>query len=126
MPHLLHKDHLLPFNRVLTERAKALRKKMTPQERKLWYDFLARKQPRFTRQKPIDHYIVDFFCSKAQLVIEVDGSQHFTEEGIQYDIIRSEILESYHLRVLRFSNQEVSQNFDGVCEQVNTFLSWRK
>lgn len=126
MPHLLHKDHLLPFNRVLTERTKALRKKMTPQERKLWYDFLTKKQPRFTRQKPIDYYIVDFYCSKAQLVIEVDGSQHFTEEGIQYDAIRTETLESYHLRFLRFSNQDVSQNFDGVCEQINTFLSWRK
>ena len=71
----------LPYDRHLTERAQALRREMTPQERKLWYQFLRQYPVKVYRQRVIDHFIADFYCAKAKLVIELDGSQHYTEQG---------------------------------------------
>lgn len=81
----------------------------------MWYDFLRYRQENWKRQRAIDGYIVDFFCYSARLVIELDGSQHYTEEGEEYDSIRTEVLERYQLEVMRFLNSEVDQNFDYVC-----------
>jgi len=81
----------------------------------LWYDFLRYRQENWKRQRAIDGYIVDFFCYSARLVIELDGSQHYTEEGEEYDSIRTEVLERYQLEVMRFLNSEVDRNFDYVC-----------
>ena len=81
-------------NAELTQRAKILRKSMTKEERHLWYDFLRDYPLRFLRQKVIDQYIVDFYCHKARLIIELDGSQHFEEEGITKDKIRTEHIEN--------------------------------
>jgi very-short-patch-repair endonuclease len=72
--------------------AKNLRKNATPQEKHLWYDFLSKYEVRFQRQKAIDNFIADFYCHQAKLIIEIDGSQHFTQEGIQKDRFRTEIL----------------------------------
>ena len=76
------------------------------------------------RQKPIDNFIVDFYCPKLKLVIEVDGESHFTEGGIVivYDRHRSQILEGYGLQVVRFRNDEVMECFDGVCERIAGFI----
>ena len=82
----------LEYNKNLIPRAKELRKNATPQENRLWYDFLSKHEVRFQRQKAIGNYIVDFYCYRAGLVIEIDGSQHFTQEGIQKDRFRTEIL----------------------------------
>ena len=106
-------------NPKLTPIAKALRKNMTKQERHLWYDFLKGYQVRFLRQKVIDDYIVDFYCSQAELVIELDGSQHYSESGILKDRIRTERLEKRNLTVLRIPNNEVDKNFNGVCEYID-------
>ena len=122
---LLQKEHLMPFNPKSTQKAKRLRSNMTNQEKKLWYDFLAKKQPRFTRQKPIDQYIVDFYCSKARLIVEVDGSQHYTEEGVKYDAMRTATLEAYQLKVVRFTNHDIDVRFDGVCQQIDTIVEGR-
>lgn len=92
---------------------------MTPQERHLWYDYLRNYPVKFYRQRPIDRFIVDFYCSKAHLVIEIDGNQHYTEDGIAYDQLRTEILEKYQLEVLRFTNREIDENFQSVCEIIN-------
>ena len=113
----------LKYNGKLIPLAKSLRKNMTPQERKLWYGFLSKHQMRFQRQKVIDNYIVDFYCHKAKLIIELDGSQHFTDRGEAYDNIRTEVLEKYGLSVLRISNLDITKNFSGVCECINDSLS---
>ena len=94
---------------------------MTKQERKLWYEFLVSYPVKFYRQRPIDKYIADFYCSKAKLVIELDGSQHYTEEGLEYDSIRTEILELYGLKVIRFRNYEIEHDFDAVCKKIDHY-----
>ncbi len=103
--------------------AKNLRKNATRQEKHLWYDFLAGYQPRFQRQKAIDNFIADFYCHEAKLIIEIDGSQHFTEEGQQKDAFRTEILEGYDLRVIRFTNRQINTNFHGVCEYIDEVIN---
>ena len=92
---------------------------MTPQERRLWYCFLRGYPIKFYRQRPIDSYIVDFYCSDARLIVELDGSQHYTEEGLEYDQIRTDILEKYHLTVMRFSNLDISYHFAEVCAAID-------
>ena len=99
--------------------AKSLRKNMTKQERKLWYDFLKFYPEKFLRQKIFGNYIVDFYCAKAKLVIELDGSQHYEENEIQKDAERTEYLMQYGLKVLRISNMEVDINFKGICEYID-------
>lgn len=106
-------------NSALTENAKALRKEMTKEERHLWYDFLRDYPVRFLRQKVIDQYIVDFYCHKARLVVELDGSQHYEEDGTRRDRIRTEQLEKRGLKVIRIPNNEVNRNFRGVCEYID-------
>ncbi len=100
--------------------AKNLRKNATVQEKHLWYDFLAKYEIRFQRQKAIDNFIADFYCHKAKLIIEIDGSQHYTEKGKQKDEFRTEILEGYDLRVIRFTNGQINTNFRGVCEYIDS------
>ena len=110
----------LSYNKKNITLAKNLRKSATTQEKKLWYDFLSKYEPRFQRQKAIDCFIADFYCHKAKLVIEIDGSQHDTEKGMQTDAFRTEILEGYDLKVIRFTNQQIDKNFRGVCEYIDT------
>ena len=102
--------------------ARNLRKNATPQEKHLWYDFLAKHEIRFQRQKAIDHFIADFYCHQAKLIIEIDGSQHYTETGRQQDVFRTEILEGYDLKVIRFTNQQIDKNFQGVCEYIHAVV----
>ena len=106
-------------NKALVPLAKNLRKEMTKEERHLWYDFLRNYHIRFTRQKIIGNYIVDFYCAKASLVVELDGSQHYDPKETEKDRIRTEFLESCGLRVLRIPNNAVKQNFPGVCEAID-------
>ena len=108
----------LPYKSNLIPRAKELRKHATPQENHLWYDCLRGCPVRFQRQKTIDSFIADFYCHAAKLVIEVDGSQHYSAQGQAYDKERSEILERYGLRVLRFSNYEIDTQFSSVCDTI--------
>ena len=93
---------------------------MTKEERHLWYDFLREYPVRFSRQKVLGKYIVDFYCSKARLVVELDGSQHFEEKGMKYDEERTSYLEKYRLQVIRIPNNEVMKNFLGVCEYIDS------
>jgi len=109
----------LPYNPDNVEKAKELRKNETKTEKKLWYNFLSRHKVRFLRQRPIDHYIVDFYCASSKLVIEVDGDSHFTENGADYDKMRTELLNLYGLKVIRFTNEEVLNNFDYVCKKID-------
>ena len=99
--------------------ARELRKNMTKEERHLWYDFLRGHTARFSRQKILGRYIVDFYSASARLVIELDGSQHYDREGLENDAVRTAYLENYGLKVLRIPNNEVMQNFSGVCEYID-------
>ena len=85
---------------------------MTKPEKKVWHDFLKNQNYRTLRQHPIDHYIVDFYIASVNLVIEIDGDSHYTEEAIDYDRERTELLEIYGLEVIRFTNDEVLQNLE--------------
>ena len=95
---------------------------MTPWERKLWYEFLGLYPIRFQRQKAIGDFIVDFYCAKARLVIELDGSQHYIESEMLKDRIRTERLEEFNLTVIRIPNNEVTENFEGVCEYIDSYV----
>ena len=106
-------------NKSLVNVGRMLRKTMTKEERHLWYDFLRNYSVRFIRQKIIGNYIVDFYCAKASLVIELDGSQHYEEIGITKDKERTKYLESQGLKVIRIPNNEVNNNFRGVCEFID-------
>ena len=108
----------LDYNKKNVVLAKNLRKGATRQEKHLWYDFLRYYVPCFQRQKAIDNFIADFYCHEAKLIIEIDGSQHFSEEGQQKDAFRTEILEGYDLKVIRFTNRQINTNFHGVCEYI--------
>jgi very-short-patch-repair endonuclease len=111
-------DFHLPYNPKLTDRAKELRKNLTPAESKLWHGYLKSFKYRVLRQRPIDHFIVDFYCHNLKLVIEIDGESHFTEEAEAADGERTQILESYGLKVIRFTNQEVLKDFEAVCKSI--------
>ncbi len=108
----------LPYNPKLIPIAKEIRKNQTPAEKKLWQDFLRNFPFRVLRQRPIDNFIVDFYCAALRLVIEVDGESHFTEQGKQHDAERTGILEGYGLKVVRFTNVDVLQCFEGVCQEL--------
>ena len=106
-------------NKQLVPLAKRLRKEMTKEERHLWYDFLRTYPVRFSRQKVLGKYIADFFSAEAKLVIELDGSQHYEDGNIEKDTERTTFLEGYDLTVIRIPNNEVSRNFQGVCEYID-------
>ena len=108
-----HNKQLVPF-------AKRLRKEMTKEERHLWYDFLRTYPVRFSRQKVLGKYIADFYSAEAKLVIELDGSQHYEDGNLEKDAERTTFLEGYGLTVIRIPNNEVSRNFRGVCEYIDS------
>ena len=105
------------------QHAKELRQHMTPEERRLWYDFLSQNSCHFRRQQPIGNYIADFYAPSIRLVVEVDGSQHFEETGQRYDVARSEFLRKQGVRVLRFTNEQIQRRFPSVCEAVERAIS---
>lgn len=89
---------------------------MTSQERHIWYDFLRNYPLTINRQKVIGHYyIVDFYCAKAKIVIELDSSQHYDKSGKEKDKIRDDFLNSLSISVLRYSNRDINENFKAVC-----------
>ena len=107
-----HNKNIVPF-------AKELRKNMTKEERHLWYDFLRNYPIKFTRQKVLGKYIADFYCAKANLVVELDGSQHYEDVGLMNDEKRTQYLEQYGIKVIRISNLDVLKNFEGVCMYID-------
>ena len=109
----------IPKNNGLLESARKLRKEMTPQEQHLWYQFLRHYSVRFHRQYVIGSFIVDFYCHKAKLVIELDGSQHFETEGQTADAKRDAFLQQQGLTVIRIPNNAIKENFAGVCEYID-------
>ena len=109
-------------NKKLVPLAKQLRRQMTREERRLWYEFLRSYPVRFYRQKVLGKYIADFYCHKAKLVVELDGSQYYQEDETEKDRKRTNFLEEYGVKVIRIPNNEVSKNFQGVCEYIDAFV----
>ena len=107
----------IPYDKRLVEKGRGNRKNPTPAEKKMWFEVLGNKafqNLKFTRQKPLDHFIVDFYCSKLLLVVEIDGDSHKEQE--EYDKRRTERLNQYGITIVRYTNIDVMQNLDGVYE----------
>ena len=109
----------MPYEHKNIANARRLRKEMTPWERKLWHCFLKAYPIRFQRQKPVGKYIVDFYCAGSKLVVELDGGGHYTPEEQQRDKHRTEELEKYGMKVVRFCNTDVDRNFYEVCSAID-------
>ena len=109
----------------LTSRAQQLRKNMTKEERRLWYEFLKEYPYQFRRQVAFGNYILDFYCAAAKLAIELDGSQHFEPKESVYDQNRDAFFQKNGIRVLRFSNLDVLRNLPGVCQQIDMIIKQR-
>ena len=112
-------------NDKLTSLSKALRRNMTPEEKHLWYDFLRKMPFRFRRQEIIGNYIADFYCHRAKVVVELDGMQHYTAEGLAADQMRTDYMETVGIFVLRFTNAQIQENFRGVCAEIERVVSGR-
>ncbi|MDE6557650.1 MAG: endonuclease domain-containing protein [Clostridia bacterium] len=108
--------------RYLKSNSQKLRREMTEEEKKLWYDFLKNLPVKVHRQKVIGNYIVDFYCATNRIVIELDGSQHYEDEGIKKDMERDGFLRSLGYTVLRYSNADVNLRFDNVCKDILRYI----
>ena len=110
----------LQYNRNLKGFSRQLRVNFTDAEKLLWSKIRKKqiKDYQFLRQKPIGNYIVDFYCDKAKLVIEIDGGQHYEDKNIRNDKIREVFLEKQGLRIMRFTNLDVLKNIENVVEKI--------
>ena len=115
----------LETDKNLNSAAKELRKNMTPEEKHLLYDFLKNYPVQFNRQKVIGNYITDFYCKKANLVIEIDGAQHFEHDNSEYDKARTDYLNSVGIEVIRFLNKDINYNFNNTCKYIDNIIKKR-
>ena len=113
---------MLPYNKKLVPTARMLRKNMTPEEKHLWYDFLKRLPYTVRRQHNIENFIVDFYIAEKKTVIEVDGRQHRLPEHIKADSERDQALAALGLQVLRYTNESLRENFEGVATDILNHL----
>ena len=114
--NLRYTEHLKPY-------AQKLRREMTREEKRLWYDFLKDAPCTVKRQQIIGPYIVDFYAASRHLVIEIDGSQHGDEEQLEAYLARDRWLTNEGYRVLRYTNQQIHKNFLSVCEDILGYLT---
>ena len=113
------------YNEALLPYAKELRKHMTPWERKLWYKFLNKYRPRFQRQKVLENFIADFYCAKAKLAIELDGSGHFNNKQRNCDKYRNEVMRLMDVKIIQIDNNDVYNYFDSVCYEIDRIVKER-
>lgn len=113
------------MNPDMRKRAQTLRKNATKEENKLWYQYLRKYPVQWNRQKIIGGYIVDFYCKKANLVIELDGSQHFQSESMKYDQARTKYLSGAGIQVVRFTNSDINLRFESVCKAIDLTVGER-
>jgi very-short-patch-repair endonuclease len=118
----LRPNRFISYRRALKAPSRWLRRDPTPAERKLWFEFLRDLPVKFTRQKPLGHYIADFYCASSQVVIEIDGDSPSADRGPAYDEARTLALNREGLRVIRFTNADVLQRFEGVCTEILSAL----
>ncbi|BAK45959.1 endonuclease domain-containing protein [Eggerthella sp. YY7918] len=110
--------------KILAQRAEDMRRNMTPAERRLWFSFLREYPVSFVAQKVIGNYIVDFYCRKARLSIELDGDSHILQ--VDYDQTRTSFLEMLEIKELRFTNNDIYENLEGVCEAIDKEVNLRR
>ena len=115
----------IPYEARTQTFAKQLRKNMTKEERKLWFSYLRDAPVKWYRQKQLLGYIVDFYCRAAKVVIEIDGGQHYEKQNQVEDLKRTQELEQYGLKVLRFTNLDITRNFTGVYETIEKEIKER-
>jgi len=119
MPHSKDKDtKMYKYNKQLKTNAQELRRNMTKEEKHLWYDFFRLLPIPAKRQKNIENYILDFYIPTAKLAVELDGSQHYTDEHKVMDKERDKLLEGYGIKTLRYQNIDVTKRFDDVCRDI--------
>ena len=109
---------MIPYNKNLVSNARTLRKNMTPEEKHLWYDFLKRLPVNIRRQHNIENYIVDFYIAEQKIVIEIDGRQHLLPEHKEADEQRDAVMSSWGITVLRYSNDNIRNNFNAVAGDI--------
>ena len=109
----------------MTPVARELRKNMTSEEKRLWYEFLRNYPVRFLRQKVMYGFVADFYCREAKLVVELNGEPHFTSEGRERDIERDAVFESYGFHVLHLENAAIRDRFDDTCERIDECVKER-
>lgn len=109
---------MIPYNPKLKQYSREMRKDMTPEEKKMWYDFLKKLPYDVKRQHRIEDYIVDFYIAKKKTVIEIDGKQHLTQENKEKDENRTKRLNEWGIKVIRYSNSDVNKNFNRVAEHL--------
>lgn len=114
-----------PLNRTMKGRASSMRRHMTKEEFYLWYHFLRMYPVKFRRQRVMGAFICDFYCHRARLIVELDGTQHYSDYGKSYDAWRSEKLEKDGCKVLRFSNGDIHERFYGVCVLIDRAVKER-
>ena len=112
----------LPRNEKLKQNGRNLRSNVTKEENHLWCDFLCNYSVQFHRQRTIGNYIIDFYCPSAKLAVELDGSQHFEDDKMAYDSNRMAYLSSLGITVIRFTNRDIKDNFEGVCTAIELKL----
>lgn len=115
---------IIPYDPILTLRARELRNRATRSERQLWRELKGRQVLGydFHRQKPVDHYILDFFCHELLLGIEIDGYTHASDEAKERDRLKDKRMAELGIHVLRFTDEEVCQNTDRVVEKVREYI----
>ncbi|MBM6699075.1 DUF559 domain-containing protein [Bifidobacterium pullorum subsp. saeculare] len=115
----------IPYNARNVPLARELRKNMTPWERHLWFDFLRRHTLRWQRQKPVLDYIVDFYCDKARLAVELDGGGHYHDAKRLDDERRTAHIGTLGIAVCRYANNDVDRHFDAVCDDIDR-VAWER
>lgn len=113
--HMGQRYRFVPYRRNLKGRSRSPRRDPSPAERKLWFEFLRDLPVKFTRQKPLGRFVADFYCASRLLVVELDGDSHYDDRAARYDATRTAELAALGVRVIRFSNTDVMQSFEGVC-----------
>ena len=115
----------MQHNKNLTDLAQELRRSMTKEEKQLWYRYLREYPVQFRRQVTCGNYIMDFYCAKAKLAIELDGSQHYEPRETEKDLIRTQFLAEQGIEVLRIPNNEIWSNLAGVCDWIDMTVKRR-
>jgi very-short-patch-repair endonuclease len=113
------RKNMLQYKNSLKPNARNLRNSATKPENRLWYEYLRNYKFRFNRQRVIGHYIADFYCQKVKLIIEIDGSQHYDVQQEDYDTKRTGYFNSLGIKVIRFTNADIMNNIEGVCEVID-------
>jgi len=115
----------MPDKTKMKRRAQELRREMTAEERHLYYDYFKHLSVTVKRQRPFGYYIADFYIAKANLIVELDGAQHYEADGKAWDLERDRFFTEQGILVLRYTNADINQRFRAVCEDITLHIEKR-